>query len=230
VSYRWLLFDADGTLFDYDNAESTALELTLARYGYTMGPDTRALYRQLNGVLWQELEAGTVTSERLRSVRFERLFEALDLPVANGREAGEYYLIELASHGKLLPGAEEVVRACGRRAKMALITNGLADVQRKRLGNSPIAHLFETISISDEIGIAKPDRRIIDLTLKALGDPPRTEVLIIGDSLSSDIQGGINAGIDTCWLTTDGGRPDELDGPHPTHTISDLEQVLALIA
>lgn len=227
MRYRWLLFDADGTLFDYDNAELTALELTLERFGYAMEAETHALYRQLNGDLWAELEAGTVTAEALRFLRFERLFAALDLPVASGREAGEYYLVELASHGTLLPGAEDVVRSCARHSRMAIITNGLADVQRKRLGDSPIVDLFETITISDEIGIAKPDRRIIDLTLDSMGDPPREEVLIIGDSLSSDIQGGINAGIDTCWLSPNGSEAP-VGGPAPTHRISVLEELLSL--
>lgn len=229
MRYRWLLFDADGTLFDYDNAEGTALELTLAHYGYTMRPETRALYRELNGELWDELETGKVTAEALRYLRFERLFDALGLPVSRGRQAGEHYLVELASYGKLLPGAEDVVRACAGRTRMAIITNGLADVQRKRLGDSPIADLFETITISDEVGIAKPDRRIIDLTLRALGDPPRSEVLMIGDSLSSDIQGGINAGIDTCWLSFNRAEAPA-DGPQATHRIVVLPELLKLIA
>lgn len=228
MGYRWLLFDADGTLFDYDNAEGTALELTLGHFGCTLRPETRALYRSLNGELWRELEAGTVTAEALRYLRFERLFAELDLPVARGREAGEYYLVQLASYGKLLPGAEDVVRTCAAVARLAIITNGLADVQRRRLGESPIAELFETITISDEIGIAKPDRRIIDLTLGALGDPPRSEVLIIGDSLTSDIQGGINAEIDTCWLSPDGVEAPA-DGPQPTHTLTRLEDLLGLV-
>jgi len=227
VRYPWLLFDADGTLFDYDGAEGTALERTLERYGYAMRPETRALYRRINAALWQELEAGTVEAITLRFLRFERLFAALDLPVAKGREAGEYYLVQLANEGRLLPGAEAIVRQLAPHARMALVTNGLADVQRRRLGNSPIARLFETITISDELGVAKPDRRIIDHTLSEMGDPPRESVLIIGDSLSSDIQGGINAGIDTCWLAPNGDEPPET--PSPTFTIRQLEEVLALV-
>jgi 2-haloacid dehalogenase len=227
VRYPWLLFDADGTLFDYDGAEGTALERTLDRYGYALRPATRALYRGINAALWQELEAGTVEATTLRVLRFERLFAALGLPVAEGREAGEYYLVQLADEGRLLAGAEAIVRSLASRARMALVTNGLADVQRRRLGDSPIAGLFETITISDELGIAKPDRRIIDHTLRLMGDPPRESVLIIGDSLSSDIQGGINAGIDTCWLAPNGEAPP--DTPRPTYTIRNLEEVLALV-
>lgn len=229
MRYRWLLFDADGTLFDYDNAERLALEATLARLDYTMARETHALYREFNSALWRQLEAGTVTPETLRWKRFESLFDALDLPLSQARDAGEHYLVELANHGTLFPGADEIVRACAERARLAIITNGLADVQRKRLGDSPIAGLFDALTISGELGIAKPDRRIIDHTLAVWNDPPRDEVLIIGDSLSSDIQGGINAGIATCWLSPDGAAAPE-DGPQPKHTISRLSEVLNLLA
>ena len=227
MRYRWLLFDADGTLFDYDSAEGAALELTLAAADYTLQPDTRAIYRRVNGALWKELEAGTVDAATLRYRRFEHLFAEIGLPVEKAQIASEHYLGELARHGELLPGAESVVRALAPRRRMAIITNGLADVQRRRLGDSPIAGLFDTITISDEIGIAKPDRRIIDLTLATLGDPPRSQVLMIGDSLTSDIQGGINAGVDTCWLAPDGDEAPKQ--PAPTYTIRALEELLGIV-
>lgn len=227
MRYRWLLFDADGTLFDYDGAEASALASTLAAVGHTLRPDTRATYRRLNGELWRQLETGAVDAATLRYRRFELLFAELDLPPERAREASETYLLELARFGRLLPGVESVVRRLARRARMAIITNGLADVQRPRLGQSPIAELFETITISDELGIAKPDRRIIDVTLDALGNPPRSQVLMIGDSLSSDIQGGINAGVDTCWLSPDGTPPP--DDPSPTYTIRELHELTRIL-
>jgi YjjG family noncanonical pyrimidine nucleotidase len=226
LRYRWLLFDADGTLFDYDGAEGAALELTLAEVGYEMRVETRAIYRRVNMALWHDLEAGAVDAATLRYRRFERLFVELGLPVERAKSASEHNLVELARHGQLLPEAESVVRALAPERRMAIITNGLADVQRRRLGDSAIAELFETITISDEIGAAKPDPHIIDLTLARLGDPPRSEVLMIGDSLSSDIQGGINAGIDTCWLSPDGDEAPEEQAP--TYTIRTLRDLVEI--
>jgi 2-haloacid dehalogenase len=228
VRYRTLLFDADGTLFDYDGAEARALEATLAFGGHSRPADARAVYRRINAALWLELEAGTVDAATLRRRRFDRLFAELGLPAAGAAAAAERYLGELAAHGTLLPGAEDIVRRLAPGARLALVTNGLADVQRPRLGGSPIAGLFEVLTISDEIGIAKPDRRILDLTLARLGDPPRDEVLMIGDSLSSDIQGGLNAGVDTCWLAPDGVAAPA-DGPLPTHTIHSLDELPAIV-
>lgn len=227
MRYSCLLFDADGTLFDYDWAEGQALAATLAGVGFTLRDDTREIYRRVNAALWHRLEEGTVDAVTLRYRRFEDLFTELGLPIDAARSASEHYLVELASHGKLLPGADAVVRGLAGRARMAIITNGLADVQRPRLGSSPLAAFFETLTISDEIGIAKPDRRILDLTLEAMGDPTRSEVLMIGDSLSSDIQGGENAGVDTCWFAPEGAAaPDQ---PSPTHTIHSLSELPAIV-
>lgn len=228
MRYRTLLFDADGTLFDYDGAERRALEATLAGVGHTLRSETREIYRRVNAALWLELETGGIDAFTLRTLRFERLFAELGLPIEGAGVAGERYLRELAAHGDLLAGAEAVLRSLAPAARMALVTNGLADVQRPRLGGSPVASLFEVLTISDELGIAKPDRRILDHTLAALGDPPRGEVLMIGDSLSSDIQGGLNAGVDTCWIAPD-GRAAPAEGPIPTHTIRALSELPAIV-
>lgn len=227
MRYRWLLFDADGTLYDYDAAECRALERTLAVEGHAVDRETRSIYRRVNGALWQQFEAGAVDALTLRYRRFEQLYAELGLPVARARPASACYLDELGRNSLLLPGAEAVVRRLAAQASLALITNGLTEVQRPRFARSPITELFDTITISDELGIAKPDRRIVDITLSALGDPPRSETLIIGDSLSSDIQAGINAEIDSCWYAPAGEAPPA--APAPTHVIRSLAELPALI-
>ncbi len=215
MRYRWLLFDADGTLFDYDRAEAAALERTLAGVGFELEPDTRTIYHRINGALWKQLEGGTVDALTLRYRRFELLFAELGIPVAAAKKASERYLVELAACSELLPGAEDVVRELARSTRMALVTNGIADVQRPRFERSSIVHLFATLTISDELGIAKPDPRILDIALEALGSPPKDEVLMIGDSLTSDIQGGVNAGVDTCWYAPNGDAGAGRSGLRP---------------
>ncbi|MDH3402485.1 MAG: YjjG family noncanonical pyrimidine nucleotidase [Acidobacteriota bacterium] len=228
MRYRWLLFDADGTLFDYDGAEASALERTLAGEGRATDAAARAAYHRINAALWKQLEGGTVDAATLRTRRFELLFAELDIPCAAARTASERYLVELAACARLLPGAEEVVRELAASTRMAIVTNGLADVQRPRFARSSIADLFELLTISDELGIAKPDPRILDVTLEALGSPPKDEVLMIGDSLTSDVQGGVNAGVDTCWLAPNGDRPPE--APLPTWVIRSLAELPAIVS
>ncbi len=227
MRYRWLLFDADGTLFDYDRAEAEALERTLGEVGSALAPDTRAIYHRINGALWKQLEGGTVDAMTLRYRRFELLFQALGIPVAGAKRASETYLVALAASARLLPGVEAVVRELAASTRMAIVTNGLADVQRPRFDRSSIIDLFETLTISDELGIAKPDPRILDITLEALGSPPKEEVLMIGDSLTSDIQGGVNAGIDTCWYAPNGDQAPA--SPAPTHVIRSLSELPGIV-
>jgi HAD superfamily hydrolase (TIGR01549 family) len=109
----------------------------------------------------------------------------------------------LALGADLLPGAQEIVRALKPRFHLALVTNGLADVQRPRLERSALADCFEKVFISEEVGAAKPSTAYFDAVFGAIGNPPKNEVLIIGDSLSSDMQGGLGYGIDTCWYNPD---------------------------
>ncbi len=226
LGYGWLLFDADGTLFDYERAERRALRSALGSAGHDFSDESRDIYREVNAALWRALESGEVDAETLRYRRFELLFGRLGLPLEAARSAAEDYLVELGRCSDLLPGAADLIGALVGRATLALVTNGLAEVQRSRLARSPITRHFEAITISDELGVAKPDPRIIDHTLEALGGPPRGEVLIIGDSLASDIQAGLNAGIATCWFAPHGGEPP--DATRPDHVVRDLDEIRAL--
>ncbi len=226
MAYRTLLFDADGTLFDYERAEARALRRTLAGLGYPVGEDTLAVYREVNAAAWQALERGEIAAATLRYRRFDDLFRALELPLDRAAEAAESYLLELGRCSDLLPGAAEIVARLSGRARMAIVTNGLAEVQRSRLSRSPISRHFDAVVISDELGVSKPDRRIIDHALELLGAERRDDALIVGDSLSSDIAAGRNAGIGTCWFAPHGGTaPEHL---RPDHTVRRLDEVAAL--
>ncbi len=205
--YRWLLFDADGTLWDYDRAEEAALRTAFAPLGRPFDTDIAAAYRQINGRIWLEFEQGRISQERLRSRRFELLFERLDIDADPGVMSARY-LGHLAQRTDLIDGAEEVLERLSGRAEMVIITNGLQDVQRSRFARSLIQPYFRDLVISEEVGAAKPDGRIFDAAFRAMGHPPRDEVLMIGDSLTSDIRGGADYGLDTCWFNPR-GKPRE---------------------
>ncbi len=199
TNYEWLLFDADGTLFDYDKAEAVSLEKAFIQTGHSFDPDYSQVYRQINGQMWLDFEQGDISQNRLRIKRFELLFDALDIKTDPG-EFSNKYLENLADSTYLLEDAEEVVIRLAERTGLMLITNGLKDVQRSRWGKSTIRRYFSDILISEEIGAAKPDRRIFDEAFIRMNNPRKEKVLMVGDSLTSDIKGGHDYGIDTCWF------------------------------
>jgi YjjG family noncanonical pyrimidine nucleotidase len=199
MKYQWLLLDADGTLFDYDRAEAVALERTFEQMGHEFQPGYAAAYRRINAGVWLAFERGETTQARLRTERFDRLFEAIGVKLDSERFS-THYLRNLAGGAYLLDGAEETIKALQGRVGLALITNGLADVQRPRLARSAIGQYFSALVISEEVGVAKPDPAIFEIAFERMGQPRKERVLIVGDSLTSDIQGGNGFGIDTCWF------------------------------
>lgn len=225
-SYRWLLFDADGTLFDYDRAETAALENTFRLFGLDILPEHHAVYRRVNARLWREFEEGRVSALQLRVQRFADLAAECGLAV-DPEQMSPAYLTQLSRVSVLLPGAEAVVRRLAARYQLALITNGLKEVQRPRLEGSVIAEYFQAVAISDEMGVAKPDPRYFDMLFGWIGQPDRSEVLVIGDNLGADILGGLNSGLDTCWYNP-AHRPANPAVP-ATYEVARLEELLVLL-
>ncbi len=203
MKYKWLLFDADNTLFDYDKAEGFALRSTFETLGLGYEPRYAKVYGRINGEIWLDFEAGRISQERLRTKRFELLFDAFGIE-CDPAEFSERYLANLALGTDLIEGAEDVLRSLHGRAGLLLITNGLADVQRPRFGRSTVGHYFSDVVISEEVGVAKPDPAIFEVAFAKMGFPAKADVLIVGDSLSSDIRGGLSYGIDTCWFNPEG--------------------------
>lgn len=202
MKYKYLLFDADGTLFDYDSAESYALEATLTEFGEECSAARRLAYRRINEALFADFEKGLLTSAELRINRFERLFVESGLEL-DPEAFSLSYLSRLAESSALLPGALEVIRELHSDFSLYLVTNGIGDVQRRRIDASEIRPYFKDILISDEIGFAKPSRKFFEAAFEMIGRPPKSDVLIIGDGLSSDMAGGIDYGIDACWFNPD---------------------------
>lgn len=229
ITYSWILFDADGTLFDYDAGERAALAQTLTRFGFTFDPVHLDAYRAINDRIWSDFEQGLITQELLKVRRFDLLFEACALaPAPDAAAFSALYLKNLSASSALLADAEPVVQALRGKVQLGLITNGLQSVQRPRLLHSAIGDAFSAIIISEEVGCSKPDPAIFDAAFRLMGNPRKDEVLIVGDSLSADIRGGLNYGIDTCWINR-AGKP-VMDGVTPRYEIRTLGELLDILA
>ena len=224
--YRWLLFDADGTLFDYDRAEAQAFLETLTSSHISFDKRYLEEYRRINGVLWQAFEQGSVSQSNLKVERFRQFCQIAEIS-ADPAELSRLYLANLSKGAYLIDGALETVQALAGSYQLAIITNGLKNVQRSRFKLAPITPYFSTIIISEEVGVAKPDPRIFDIAFMQMDNPPKEEVLIIGDSLTSDISGGVAYGIDTCWFNPQGR--DRPDGLAIRYEIDDLKQLMSLL-
>ena len=226
TAYQWLLLDADNTLFDFDAAEEFALGRLFCHYGLADTPELRAGYRAINSALWAAFDRGEIDQEELVLERFRRFFAQLGI-TGNPQEWNQFYLNALADCPALLPGAEGLCRRLAQRYTLALVTNGVAFVQRRRLRASPLAPLFgDRVFISGEMGCRKPEPFFYEKVLSALGAGGcRERVLAVGDSLSSDIQGACNAGLDSLWLHT--GAP--AGAIRPTYQAQSLEQMETLL-
>lgn len=226
MTYTWLLFDADGTLFDYRAAEDGALRQNFAVHGLAFLPTHKERYQTINHAYWQRLERKEITIAELRSGRFRQLFVETGIDY-DAETFADTYLAQLAQQAQLIDGAAELLADLHGRFRLALITNGLADVQYPRLTRSGLADYFEAVIVSDEVGVAKPQAAIFDAAFARMGQPTKRDVLMIGDSLSSDMQGGVNYGIDTCWFNENGRfTRNGLPLRYEIHHLSDLRAIL----
>ena len=224
--YSWLLFDADGTILDYNAAETHSLKAAAANFGIDVTPEILSLYREINSALWADLEKGKISSIELRVKRFDNLASRLDWDVS-AVDLSRTYLQELSNSGFMISGAREMLTDLPEDMSRAVITNGIKDTQYGRLDNAGLMNDFAEIIISEEAGAAKPAAAFFDYVLDRIGFRNRDEMLIIGDSLSSDIAGGVGYGIDTCWFNPDG--LENKNGVEPTYVISGWDGLLKII-
>ena len=224
MKYEVLLFDADETLFDFKKAERHAFINTMEDYGYDFDEEVHLKsYHEINTAIWKEFELGKITQKKLKVERFSRYKDALQLQFEPEDFAGKY-MHHLSYASFLYPESEELLKKLHGRYKLAIITNGLTDVQSRRIRKSSVSHYFDEIVISEEIKVSKPNPEIFVHTLKRLGHDQLQSVLMIGDSLSSDISGGINFGVDTCWYNP--SKKENNSDIKPTYEVNELMGIL----
>ncbi len=225
MKYRRLIFDADNTLFDFDRAEEAALINTLQYFELPRPAGLIEFYRQMNVGLWQQLDAKTISIADLKQQRAERLFEFVGQAMDPQQFSGQY-LDELAKHQFLLAHVAETLTTLSTHCDMAIITNGLARVQRPRFANSQIKQHFDALVISEELGVAKPDAEIFAHTCELMGWAEPSSVLMVGDNYRCDIQGAADFGMKTCWFNL---RQKDHDLSDHDHEIHSFDQLLTLL-
>ena len=225
--YKYLLFDADNTLLDFNRAESDALRATLSRcpLGYTQEIYDR--YHEINEGEWKRLEKGETTRERLRTERFEKLYNEHGFDgAALAERTADVYVGELGRFHYLIPGAMECVESLYGRYRMYIVTNGTASVQRSRLALCGLMKFFDGGYISEDIGASKPDKAFFDAVINDIGDSDRKGYLVIGDSPSSDIAGAVASGLDSCLVNS---HFQEYGNCGATYTVRGLEELSRIL-
>lgn len=224
---RNVLFDLDDTLFDFHKAEKIALTKTLVHFGIDPTEETLALYSTINAAHWKRLELGEISREEVKVGRYRELFKTIGIK-CDPVKATAYYESMLAIGHYFMPGAPELLEELYRKYRLYIVSNGTAKVQEGRIGSSGIAKYMDGIFISQILGANKPDKQFFDTCFAEIPDFSLSETVIIGDSLSSDIKGGINAGITTVWFNPKGIEND--NDIKPDYTIKELSEVPGLLS
>ena len=201
-AYKWILLDLDNTIFDFSASSRLAFNAFLNDFNIQEQSHYYDIYKKVNAIAWQKLEQGKIGSDEVKWTRFEDFFNAIGID-ENPHQANISYLDHLVDNFRFIERAEEIVAYLGAQYALAAVTNGLKRVQRPRLHRSGIMDAFAAIVVSEEVGCAKPQQAFFDVAFSEMGNPERKDVIIVGDNLTSDIKGGLDYGIDTCWYNHD---------------------------
>ena len=222
-----IFLDLDDTLLDFHKGEREAITDTLTHFGVCVTDEIIARYRAFNRRCWEALERGEMKRDDVLTRRFELFFESVGKKVS-ASEVQAYYEVKLSDGCSFIDGAEELLMSLLGKYRLYITSNGTAFVQDRRIAKSGIAKYFDGIFISERMGAHKPSREFFDACFEAMENPAREETVIIGDSLTSDILGGINAGIHTCHFTF--GRDAEYSDIKPEYSVRFLKEIPEILS
>ncbi|MGY0373345.1 YjjG family noncanonical pyrimidine nucleotidase [Clostridium sp. JNZ J1-5] len=227
MKYEVIIFDADETLFDFKKSERDAFRNAMLEFDIEYDENYHLkIYQGINTAIWKKFEEGLITQEKLKVERFRRLSDSLNAGF-DEVEFAKAYMKHLANSSFLYDDSIDLVESLHKDYRLTIVTNGLKDVQDNRIRKSIIAKYFEDVVVSEEVKVSKPDPKIFEHALTNIKHTDKSKVLIVGDSLTSDIQGGINSGIDTCWF-----NPNKIVNKtkiKPTYEISNLMELMDVL-
>lgn len=225
--YKTLLFDLDDTLLDFGATEEVALQKLFNDQNFTLTPEIKSTYKQLNDSLWRAYENDEMDRDEVVNTRFARLFEQYGIQV-DGVAMEQNYRKYLSEGHHLIEGALALIQKLHTEFNLYVVSNGGSSTQQKRLKDSGLAPYFKKVFVSEDTGYQKPMKEFFDFVFSRIENLDLNTTLIIGDSFTADVTGGWNAGIDTCWVNI-----KEHEKPHseiaPTYEIHKLEEIYGLL-
>ena len=224
--FEYLFLDLDDTILDFQKAEHIALSKTLRSFGLEPEECVLKRYNLINKAHWEALERKELTRDQVLLGRFQVLFEEMGITV-DAEKVARAYEDNLSIGHYFMPGAEEAVEALSKKYKLYLASNGTAKVQAGRLKSANISRFFEQVFVSQELGANKPSLEYFEKCFDRIPGIDKKKTIMVGDSLTSDILGGQNAGIATCWVNPDHkpGRED-IRVDYQIEALSQLEALL----
>ncbi len=230
MAYTHLFFDADGTLFDFNTSEKKALEKAVCTLCGVWRPEFAPMYHEVTKRTWKELEKKLITLERLKTLRFERFKEVSDLDF-DVDKMSKVYIDFLSQSDDLFPGTLELLEEMSMKYALVLATNGITSVQRGRIAATGTGKYFKAIVISEEVGLAKPDPKFFQIASEQSGNPAKENILMIGDSMTSDMQGAANYGIASCLIVPPHKEVPVLgaDDPRPDFIVRNFDQLKEIL-
>lgn len=226
---RYVLFDVDDTLLDFGKAEAAAIRKTFERIGIPVTDELIRRYSEINAQQWSRFEKGEITREKLLTERFDILFSELGINVPSEMAQASYeYLLGIGHY--FVDGAEELLEALKDKYELYIVSNGNASVQDRRLKSAGIIPYFKDIFISERVGFNKPSAEFFETCFERIPGFEKDKAVIVGDRLSSDILGGMNAGVKTCWFNPRGDAPDpDIPADYEIKHLSELPALLESI-
>ena len=223
---EFLFLDLDDTILDFKKAEYIAIGKTIADFGVEPTDEVRHRYHLINKWHWEQLELGTMTRAEILVGRFKVLFDELGVTV-DAEKVARTYEKNLGTGHWFLPGAEEAVASLSKKYRLFLASNGTASVQKGRMTSANLYRFFEQVFVSQELGHNKPSKEYFDAAIARIPGFDPEKCLMVGDSLTSDILGGENAGLRTVWVNPAHApaRPDIVPD-YEIESLSQLEELL----
>ncbi|URZ87540.1 YjjG family noncanonical pyrimidine nucleotidase [Floricoccus penangensis] len=227
MKYKTLLFDLDDTILDFGAAEDYALAKLFEDMGVELTDDIKDYYLKINKQAWKDYEDGKISRQEVTDTRFANLFATLGIDV-DGPQMDNKYRSHLAENPQFLGKSLEVLEKLSQDDyKMYILTNGVSVTQHKRLKDADLYRFFEDVIVSEETGYQKPMVEFFNCAFERIENFNPDTTLMIGDTLSSDIKGGNNAGVDTVWLNNK--NAENLTDAIPTYVINNIEEIYSVI-